>query len=507
MKHVVIVGGGFGGLSAACHLAAAGARVTLLEARSVVGGKAGRFHADGFSWDTGPTLLTMPDVLNEVLALAGLSLADEVPLIPLEPLCRYRFASGHVLDHHADPERTAQQIARFSTADASRWGSYVSHAKRLHDVLGESYTAHPFVGLTQFAARIARKGPSAMSLGGTLGTLDGAARRWFGSDEMRALVDRFATYVGASPFEASGALAMIAHVEGRGDAVYPRGGIHAVANLFARAATLLGVKIALDTPVARVHRHHGAWRIVTARGDALEADAVVLNVDPLLAAEKLLDPDEPFTRNLRSLRREPRSLSGVAVLLGLEGHTPGLALHNIFFPSDYAREFREVMDARVPPTDPTVYIAAGSHADPSAAPEGHEALFALVNAPARLDLDWDTIKRDMRDRVVAGLARVDPTAPSRLRHVHTLGPTEFAATGSLDGALYGAAPHGAMGAFRRPPQRVEKAHGLYLVGGATHPGGGVPMVTLSGRHAATLCLADLSSPTRATRNARSTEYQ
>jgi phytoene desaturase len=487
MSSAIVIGAGFGGLSAAIDLAAAGVRVTVIEQAQQVGGKAGRYAEAGFTWDTGPTLLTLPEILDEKLARAGMRLASEVPLHPLSPLCRYRFAIGTTFDHHADIARTAQEIAKFSPHDAEAWPRFLAWAKEVFGLVGGAYLDVPFPGTLSFATRMARLGPRALTLGASFGSIDGLGQRFFESQELRCFVNRLATYVGGSPTQTSGSFGMIAHVESRGDAVYPVGGIHAVAQALARAATKLGVQFRLGEQVERIEQRQG-WQVTTGDG-AYAGDAVVLNVDPALGARLFGDK---LRARLTVGEAGTRSLSGVALLLGLRGRTQGLALHNVFFPADYAGEFEDLFDRRLPPLTPAIYVAAGSQVDPAAAPPDHEALFVLVNAPPELRFDWNAEVVRLKALVIARLETLDPTFGARLTVMKALTPIDFARTGSPDGALYGLAPHGALGPFRRPAQRVSGAKGLYLAGGATHPGGGVPMATLSGSHAAQLLLQDLA---------------
>lgn len=487
---VTVVGGGFAGLSAACHLAHAGARVTVLERASQVGGKAGRRSQDGFTWDTGPTLLTMPDVLDGVLQLAGMRLRDEVPLHALAPLCRYHFATGSGFDHLADVEATAAQIAHFAPEDARAWPRFVAWADEVFTSVGDEFLTEPFEGLMGFATRMARRGPRALWHGLSFGTLDQLGRRFFQSVELQQFVGRLATYVGGDPARTSAAFGMIASVEGRGDAVYPTGGIAAVAQALARAASKLGVELCTGMEVTRIGQRDGRWTVITRDGEMLDSDALVLNLDPAFAAT-LAEPGSALEGALapRGATRT-RSLSGVALLYGLRGRSSGLALHNVFFPERYADEFEAIFERQAITETPTFYVAAPTPVDPESAPAGDEAIYVLVNAPPRPDLALDAIA----DRLEPLLARaLEPAAPGFRERIATrvvLGPKDFASTGSLDGALYGMAPHGLFAPFQRPSQRLGPPR-VYLAGGATHPGGGVPMATLSGRHAALLAAADL----------------
>ena len=488
-RKVVVVGAGFGGLAAACELAARGAEVTLLERAAVPGGKAQRVAHGGFAWDTGPTLLTLPAVLDEVLGLAGMRLRDAVRAVPLSPLCRYRFASGATLDHHADRDAMVAGIGAIDARDAAQWPAFEQHVRALWETVGRAYVDEPFTGALDLAARSARRGAGTVAMQLGLRTLGQHAARWFRSPEMRQFVGRFATYVGASPFRAPAALAMIAAVEGAGDAVYPVGGMARVAAVFADAARRLGVTLRLDEPVRRIERDGKGWRVSTDARTA-DADAVLLDVDPLYAAT-LFDDGSAARDSLDADRGRTRSLSALVLHVALRGRTEPLALHNVLFPANYAAEFDDVMERGALPSDGTVYVAAPSPVDAGTAPEGHEALFTLVNAPADLRASDDASVARVQDHVLARLAAVDPSLPGRVVALHAQRPMFIASTGSADGAIYGVAPHGSLGTFRRPLARVAGARGLYLAGGCSHPGGGVPMTVRSGQHAARTLAADL----------------
>ena len=483
----VVVGAGLGGLSAAIHLAAAGAHVTVLEAAAEVGGKASRVRDRGFAWDTGPTLLTMPHVLDETLALTGASLRSELRLAELEPLCRYRFASGKSFDQLADAKQTEQALSRVDEQDARAWPAFMARARELYEAAGAPYLGVPFASALGFTARMATGAGALTAARASVQSLDELARAHFRSRELRQWAGRFATYVGGAPNQTPALFAMVAHVEAQGDALYPLGGMHAVAEALARSARRLGVEIRTGEPVRAVQHRSVGFQVRT-DGESLPADSIVLNVDPQLAA-RMFEPGSVEAHQLSRGRCRARSLSGAVLLLGLKGRTPGLALHNVFFPDDVVEEFEAIFDRGEMPRGPTIYVCAPSACDSSAAPPEHEALFALINAPPRLELDVEVLHRQVRQAVLAQLSKLDPEVESRIIVERVRGPRELAATGSLDGAIYGAAPHGLGAVLARPSQRVTR--GLYLAGGATHPGGGVPMVVLSGKHAATLALREL----------------
>ena len=284
------------------------------------------------------------------------------------------------------------------------------------------------------------------------------------------IIERFATYAGADPRRAPAALAVAGYVEHAFGAWHPRGGLYELVAALVRRLDALGAELRLGTPVEQIVVRGGRARgVVTATG-TIEADAVVTDVDEALVRSRLL----PGQR-----RREPRerSLSGLALLLGLSGNTPGLAHHTIRFPADYDAEFEDLFVHRRPVREPTIYLSAPHVTDESAASADGEAWFVLVNAPAiGAAGDWDAAA----SRVVDRLGVRDRLVQSALRTPADLERE----TGALGGAIYGAAPHGRLGAMRRAGPRLRGVDRLWLAGGTVHPGGGLPLVALGGRSVA-----------------------
>ncbi len=488
IKRVVIVGAGIGGLSAAIRLAAAGRRVTVLEQSAQVGGKMSQITQDGFRWDTGPSVITMRPVFEELFAVAGRRLEDYLTLEPVEPLTRYFFPDGVRLDATRDLARMAEQIAALDARDVEGYLDFLEYAARLHRITGPVFiynqppTLRTFLGVA----------PMDMVRVDPWLTMDQAIRRRVHSPHLRQLLGRFATYVGASPYQAPATLSVIAHVELTGGVWYPRGGVYQIAAALARLATELGVEIHTQTPITRIMVEQGrATGVVAADGRTFAAAGVIANVDVTTVYAHLLPPDVAPARRAM-LRRRETSCSGYVLLLGVEGQHPHLAHHNIFFNRDYRREFDDIFRRGAPPADPTVYVAITSKRDPEHAPPGCENWFVLVNAPPLgAAFDWEQHSAAYRTVVLETLARYGLDIRPRIRSEVVLTPADLQRlTGAWRGALYGISSNQALNAFRRPHNRCPDVAGLYFAGGATHPGGGVPMVTLSGKVAAELLLSD-----------------
>ncbi len=487
---VVVIGAGIGGLSAAIHLAVAGRRVLVLEQRDSVGGKMGERVDAGFRWDTGPSVITMPHVFTELFAAAGRRLEDYLTLLPVDPLTRYFWRDGTQLDASADLARMSAQIAALEPRDVEGYRAYLAYAARIHRVTGPRfiYNDPPTFG------QLARTPLSDALAVDPLRTMDGAVRRFVRSPYLRQMLDRFGTYVGASPYLAPATLNVIADVELSGGVFYPLGGVYAVARAYKRLVCELGVEIRTGCPVEEIDLRDGAACAVRlVDGARIEASAVVANVDVATVYERLL-PDQPaLARRADKLRRMEPSCSGFVLMLGVEGEHPQLAHHNILFSDDYRREFDDIFRRGVPPDDPTIYVAITSKTDADHAPDGCENWFVLVNAPPLGEgFDWSTDADTYRDLVLAKLESFGLDVRNRTRVEHRLTPVDLERlTGARRGALYGASSNDRWSAFRRPHNRAPDVRGLYFCGGTTHPGGGVPMVTLSGRATARMVMADL----------------
>lgn len=487
---ILVIGGGIGGLSTAIRLATAGQKVIILEQQGQVGGKMGQVEAEGFRWDTGPSVITMRPVFAELFQVAGRRMEEYLTLQPVDPLTRYLYPDGMVLDATRDLARMAEQIGGVEERDVAGYLRYLAYAAQLHRITGPVF----IYDQPPTPASFLRVPPWDAVKVDPLRTMDQSIRSFVRSPYLRQLLGRFATYVGGSPYLAPATLNVIAHVEMTGGVWYPLGGVYAIAQAMARLATELGVEIRTHCPVAQIDIKNGrAAGVILGNGERMAAQAVVANVDVATVYQRLLPPGAVTPNQVRKLTQAEPSCSGFILLLGVEGEHPQLAHHNIFFSADYPREFEQIFRQGQPPDDPTVYVAITSKSDPSHAPPGCENWFVLVNAPAVDDrFDWSVHKEAYARRVLGVLRGFGLDVDAAIRTRQILTPLDLARlTGAHRGALYGASPNSRWTAFRRPHNRCREIPGLYFAGGTTHPGGGVPMVTLSGKVAAELVLADM----------------
>lgn len=481
MGSVVVVGAGVGGLAASIHLAAAGHDVVVLERLDRAGGKLAEHRAAGFTWETGPSLLTLPQVFRDLAAVAGRSLDDLVTLRRLDPVCRYRFADGTTFDHRADLDDAAAAAEALAPGGGAEWRAFMAHARRVWEVSERSFFAGAMSSPVELLGRM--QSPRDLLAIDALRSLHARASSSFTDPRLVQYVDRYATYSGSSPFLAPATLSCIAHIEQSLGAWYVDGGLGRLADALVELATGAGVEIRTGVDVERIERRGGAATGVRLLGGGhVAADAVVANVDALHLYRDLL----PHARRRRRAEAAPRSSSGFVLLLGVEGETEGIAHHNVAFSADYGTEFDELFRSKVPAADPTVYVCAASVTDPSTAPAGHESWFVLVNAP-----EGGGKMADYGDHLLDVLARRGWDLAGRIAHREEITPADiefrFRTPG---GAIYGTSSNGRMAAFLRPGNRGPLDR-LYLCGGSSHPGGGLPLVAMSGAIAAGLCASDL----------------
>lgn len=499
-RGVIVVGAGIGGLTVALDLARQGVAVTVLERAASPGGKMREVElAPGVRVDAGPTVLTMRWVFESLFDDARLSFAERVPTTRARLLARHAWDGDAArLDLHADAADSAAAIGAFAgAAEARRFEGFMQRAASIYRTLEGPFLRRACAGPVALARTIGFTRLRELWGITPFASMWRALGRHFHDPRLRQLFGRYATYCGSSPFLAPATLMLIAHVEQDG-VWYVEGGMHRLAQALAEAARTRGVQLRYGAEVASVRVEGGrASGVVLASGERIAADAVVVNADSAAVAAGLFGAAP--ARAAPRPRRAQRSLSALTWLLAASCEGFPLARHNVFFSRDYRREFDQLFGAGEPPDAPTVYVCAQDRGDGDEPARGEaDRLLVLVNAPADGDrrawddsetLPCETRTFDLLSRCGLRVARrPETTRLATPADFHRL----FPATG---GALYGPASHGWQASFQRPGART-RLPGLYLAGGSTHPGPGVPMAALSGRIAAANLLADLASTAR-----------
>jgi phytoene desaturase len=436
-QNALIIGGGLGGLATAVRLSAQGWSVTVCEGGATVGGKLNRWSRNGFVFDTGPSLITMPWIFEELFEEVGSSLKEHVELIPLNPLADYVYPDGTCF-------------------------TYSTELPILLDTI------------RQLDKQALRNFP----LFHTWGNYHKTVASFFHNHYLRQLYDRYPTYVGSSPYRAPATLSVIPYIELTYGGWYIRGGLYCLIEALVKLAEQAGVTIICDASVQSIeHKQRRVRGVRLKSGVPIDADIIIMDGDasyaPILLGEA----------HALTLEERKRSMSGLVFLLGIRRQLPALKHHTIYFSSDYEREFKQLFEERRFPDEPTVYVNISSRTDPSVTPGGGETLFIMANAPAN-DTPWDeshiaAARKAVFDRLgSSGFPAIQDDIIVSDVWTPTIIGQRYQMPG---GAIYGTHSHGWRNAFVRPPNKDRQYEGLYYVGGSTHPGGGTPTVVMSSR--------------------------
>lgn len=488
-RKVCVIGAGLGGLSAAIHLSARGYDVDVTEQNETVGGKAGEAVIDGFRFDTGPSLLTMPFVVEDLFRVAGAELSQTLSLERIDPLCRYFFPDGSTFDAHADERTMCDALAAFSPGDVDGYRRFLRYSRELYDLTSEIFIFSRLSDPRSLVRWRSFKTLFQIYKIDSLRSVHSAVSSFFRDPRLVQLFDRYATYNGSNPYRAPATLNVIPYVEYGLGGYYVRGGIHRLCESLKDLALAQGVRFSFNRSVKEIAVEGGTVRgVVLSDGSRHPFDAVVSNADAVYTQSTLLQG--------RAAGRKPAAVepssSGLVFLWGVDATHDRLQHHNIFFSSGYEREFDELFEIKVPPSDPTVYVSITSKTDPDHAPPGKENWFVLVNMPSLpMRSGSDSIDL-MRERVLRKLNVSGVSLKGKILFERTITPEDFKRKfNAFRGSIYGISSNSRTAAFLRPPNKVRRPKGLFLCGGAAHPGGGMPLVLISGRLASEACASYL----------------
>jgi phytoene desaturase len=481
---VVVVGAGLAGLSAALRLAGAGRQVTVLEREAVPGGRAGLEEVGGYRFDTGPTVLTMPELLDDALACVGETMAESVPLRRLDPAYRAFFPDGSTLDVHTDVEAMATEVEKVcGPAEAAGYRRFVDFTSRLYQLQMRNFIDRNIDSPLHLLT--AELGPNLARLAalGGFRKLSTKVRQFLRDPRTQRVFSFQAMYAGLSPYEALALYAVIAYMDTVAGVWFPVGGMHTVPAAMAAAAARHGVDLHYRTEVTRVEILAGRARgVLTSSGERFPADAVVLTTDLPVAYRELLPP-AVAPRRLDRLRYSP---SCFLLLAGSRASYRQVSHHNIHFGRSWRRTFTELIEKGALMSDPSFLVTVPTRTDPSLAPPGRSSYYALFPTP-NLDapLDWDVIGPRYRDEVVARMELAGYVGFGDGIEVERITtPADWRRRGLERGAPFAAAHSLRQTGPFRPANLVRGMENVVLAGSGTVPGVGIPMVLVSGRLAA-----------------------
>lgn len=483
--NISIIGAGIGGLSTACLLASEGHSVTVFEKNQTVGGKLNTVKADGFTFDTGPSLLTMPYILERLFDQCGAKLSDHLSLLPLSPICRYHYQDGNTFDCFDDRLKTQEEIDKIAPEDSEAYSRFLDYSESLYTKTADAFIHNPLYDFSDF------KNLDLFSFFGidTFSNVNHRVDSYFKSPYLRKFFKRFTTYNGSSPYLAPATLNVIPHVELNQGGFYVDGGMYKIAEALLELAKSLGVIFNFGSMIDEILVSNGKTSGLISNGTVHESDLVIANSDSTETVVNLISEKSISIKKKEAAKSIEPSCSGFVILLGIDRVYEELAHHSIFFSEDYKYEFKQIFNQKVMPDDPTIYVANTSSSNPEHAPENGSNLFILVNAPyLSSNYNWNDHKQQYGHFVIQELEKRGLKDLSKhILFKDTITPADFYSKYlSNKGSIYGTSSNNKFSAFIRPRNKSREIDGLYFVGGSTHPGGGIPLVIQSAFNAVEL---------------------
>ena len=489
MPSTIIIGSGIAGIATALHLRAAGVEVDVFESNDYPGGKLHAFEINGYRFDAGPSLFTMPHLITELFELFGEQPTDFFQYHRMKSVCNYFWEDGMHFTVDADREVFAKEAAAKFGIEASAILSYLKNGQKKYELTAPLFIEKSLHKMGTYFSMDTLKAMahlSEMNLSTSLDKLNEAA---IGEPHLVQLFNRYATYNGSSPYLTPGIMSMIPHLELYLGAYYPNGGMHSITNCLYQLALRQGIRFHFSQRIEQILVEKNKAVGVKTASKQHFADFIVSNMDIFSTYKKLLPSQSHPERTLS----QERSSSAVIFYWGIRGTFTQLDLHNIFFSSDYKQEFAHLFEHKTLFNDPTVYINITSKETPSDAPSGCENWFVMINAPGDYGQNWEELVAQARKNIISKINRllgIDLASLIMAEDVLTP-PLIEKRTSSYRGALYGAASNSKLAAFLRHPNFSNKIKQLYFCGGSVHPGGGIPLCMHSAKITSKLIISAL----------------
>lgn len=489
-RKIGVIGGGLGGLTAAIRLAKLGFNVDLFEQNETVGGKANSISIDGFRFDTGPSLLTMPFVLNELFDFVDEDINDYIQLQSLDILCKYFYSDGLTVNAYSDRGKLINEFSsKFGESETS-FEKYFEYSKQIYDLTAELFLFKSFSEISTFCNLSALKTLLQINKLDTFRTMHVANESFFSNKKAIQLFDRYATYNGSNPYFAPATLNIIQHVEYNLGAFIAKKGIYSISLALESIAKKVGVNIYKSSKVEQIFHEKKRVDGLVINGNVKKYHAIISNSDVNNTYKNLLG-DNSSKSAIKYYKLQPSS-SAIVFYWGVKGNYDNLEIHNILFSDDYKNEFDEIFTKQSVPIDPTIYIYVSSKFNTDDAPPNSENWFVMINAPFNSGQEWNFEIEKLREIIIRKIERqLGIALRENIVSESILNPLQIETkTSSMYGSLYGISSNNKYAAFLRQRNRSKEYKGLYFCGGSAHPGGGIPLVLLSGKITAELVEKD-----------------
>lgn len=481
MPQALIIGAGIAGIAAAIRLAVKGYDVEVFEANNYPGGKLTEINQNGYRFDAGPSLLTMPQYIDELFELAGKNPKDYFQYHKLDTICKYFYEDGTRLTAWADREKFIAELSGKTIEPPENVARCIDNSatiyKATHKVFLESSLHQP----KTFFSKEGMKALFRLSQIDSKRSMHSANEGFFKNKKLVQFFDRYATYNGSDPYRAPATLNVIPHLEQHFGAYFPDGGMYAIVQSLVKLAEELGIKFHDSSPVEEIILNSKKATGIKVDGNVIEGDIVISNSDVWFTYKKLL-ATRPDLHPKQMLSQE-RSSSALIFYWGIKKQLPQLDLHNIFFSKDYKDEFESIWQKKNIYSDPTVYLNISSKYKPDDAPEDCENWFVMINAPANTGQNWDQLIAEAKQNILkklSGILREDIEPLIECESI--LDPRSIETkTSSYQGSIYGASSNNRFAAFLRHANKSSQVKNLYFCGGSVHPGGGIPLCLLSAK--------------------------
>jgi len=480
-KKAIIIGAGIAGIATAIRLAVKGYVVEVFEANSYPGGKLSEIEKDGFRFDAGPSLLIMPQYIDELFKLAGKEPSEYFNYQKLDVLCKYFYEDGSQLTAFADNDKFEAEVSAKIGEPQSALKKYAANSRNIYNITSHVFLERSLHQLKNYLRWDTIKSIFRLRQIDAMRSMHKANEHFFKDKRIVQFYDRYATYNGSNPYQAPATLNVIPHIEQYFGAYFPEGGMYAIVKALVKLAESLGIVFYYNSPVEEIVLDRQKVKGIKVKGEVITADVVVSNMDVYFTYHKLLK-NHPKLFPKRILSQE-RSSSALIFHWGINKQFTQLDLHNIFFSADYEAEFEHIWQQKDIYNDPTVYLNISSKYKPDDSPAGCENWFVMINVPANTGQDWDNLVVGARQNIINKLGKNLGEDISKLIISETvLDPRGIESkTSSYQGSIYGTSSNSRFAAFLRHANKSSKISNLYFCGGSVHPGGGIPLCLLSAK--------------------------